>query len=169
MIQLLKKTMSSDVDAPAHNNSIYKEILTQLSDTVTTNATVASDASKKPKEASKPEHTSLLHQSESEKEAKHEKKHKKKHDHGHALASHGHKHGHGHGHGHDKGHGHSHSSRKHRKHRKHSGHHKKEKKNAEDKKTEEAKKPHEKKVVTDIDIDLIKSKKEEQPKPATIS
>lgn len=170
MISLLKKTMSNDIDEPKSNNTIYKEVLAQLSDTVTTNSTEAASESKpKPQavathavakhnvtkhNATKPAATELVHHTTEEKKSSHGHKHKKKHAHGHSLASHGHKKGHGHGHGH------SHSSHKQHhkdhKHRKHSGHHKNStKKHNNSKKAE-------KKVIKDVEIELVTKPKEEQ-------
>jgi len=54
MISLLKKTMSSDIAEPKSNNRVYKEVLAQLSDTVTTNTTEPSESKPKPQAVAKP-------------------------------------------------------------------------------------------------------------------
>ena len=80
--------MSGAEAASPPEGNIYQQILTQLSDSVTTNTTAAASSPAPKKEASEPPKTELVHSST---EVKHgSKAHEKKHAHGHAHHGHGH-------------------------------------------------------------------------------
>ena len=133
--------MSGAEAASPPEGNIYQQILTQLSDSVTTNTTAAASSPAPKKEASEPPKTELVHSSTEEKHGS--KAHEKKHAHGHAH------HGHGHSHSHHK---------HHKKQKKHGAHHK-----------HNTKKP-EKFEIKDVEVELIKGKANgEEPKQAAAS